>query len=61
MTIQPLIDLSEEHMNILQRVSLEHNVTAEEYLARVCRNHCSMLISLEEEELLSWSESNARA
>jgi len=61
MMIQPQIDLNEEQMNILQRVALEHNVTAEQYLARVCRNHCSMLISLEEEELLTWSEANARA
>ena len=61
MNIQPLIELTEEQMDILQRVAVEHDVTAEQYLARVCRNHCSMLISLEEEELLTWSETNARA
>lgn len=60
MTIQPLIDLDEEQMNILQRVSLEHNVTIEQYLARVCRNHCSMLFTLDEKEVLSWSEEHAR-
>ena len=61
MNIQPQIELTEEQMNLVTRVAFEHEVTVEEYLARVCRNHCSMLLSLEEQEILSWSEQHARA
>lgn len=61
MNIQPLVNLTEEQFEILQRVSLEHNVTAEQYLSRICANHCSVLVSLEEEEMLSWSGTDARS
>lgn len=61
MTIQPMINLNEEQMNILIRVAEEHNVTAEEYLERICLNHCNMLQSMSESDVLAWSSGDGRS
>ena len=56
MTIQPMINLNDEYMQLMTKIAVEHDVTIEEYLSRICQNHIRQLLSLDQEGYLKWTK-----
>lgn len=56
MTIQTMVNLNDEHMQLMTKIAVEHDVTIEEYLSRICQNHIRQLLSLDQEGYLKWTK-----
>ena len=56
MNIQPLVEVNDEEFNILQRLSIEHEVTVEQYLVRIIEGHIKYVLQAESEGYFPWDK-----
>ena len=56
MNIQPLVEVNDEEFNILQRLSIEHEVTVEQYLVRILEGHVKYVLKAESEGYFPWDK-----
>ncbi len=56
MNIQPLVEMNDEQFDIVQRLAIEHEVTAEQYLVKIIEGHVKYMIKADSEGYLPWDK-----
>lgn len=56
MNIQPLVEVNDEEFRILERLSIEHGVTVEQYLVRIIEGHVKYMIEADADGYLPWKK-----
>ena len=54
MNIQPLVEVDKDQFKILERLSIEHDVTVEQYLVRIVDGHIKYMMDADRDGYLTW-------